>query len=85
MVVGTSFLYQNPMFDLTDLFPSVFFLHIWGTRQGPANWAVAGGQRVYEVRYLTGLLAGLMGFHTQGVILSLPLPEINQAGNAIYK
>jgi len=40
---------------------------------------------VYEVRYLTGLLAGLMGFHTQGVILSLPLPEINQAGNAIYK
>lgn len=87
LIVGTSFGYMDPMAELAEENPDVYFVHINGFRAGalgnaPDNMSVAD-INTYQIYYLEGLAAGAV---TQtgvvGIIASHPLPVINRLVNA---
>jgi len=85
MIVGTTFGYQWAMVDVATEYKNIYFLHISGYIPGPNNWATAFG-RIYQARYLTGLVAGYMTDSGRvGSILAIPIPEVYRGANAMYK
>eukprot|EP01065_Artemidia_motanka_P025329 TRINITY_DN3032_c0_g2_i1.p1 TRINITY_DN3032_c0_g2~~TRINITY_DN3032_c0_g2_i1.p1 ORF type:complete len:1361 (+),score=411.78 TRINITY_DN3032_c0_g2_i1:58-4140(+) len=57
LVLTTSFQFQEPTIAAAVAFPATNWVHISGFMSGPPNFVV-GWCRVYQTRYLTGLVAG---------------------------
>ena len=87
LIIGTSFGYMDPMAEMAEKYPDVYFVHINGFRAGalgnaPQNMSVAD-INTYQVYYLEGIAAGAV---TQtgslGIIASHPVPVIVRLVNA---
>jgi simple sugar transport system substrate-binding protein len=81
LIVTTSFGYAQPALRVAREFPQVKFETLTGQASAP-NVATANA-RLYEGRYLAGLLAGLTSPSGQaGFVVGLTIPEVVQGVNA---
>jgi len=75
VIVGTSFGYMDYLEELAKEFPNVKFLHCSGykTADNMANYF----GRIYQSRYLSGLVAGLKTKSNKiGYVAAFPIPEV---------
>ncbi len=81
LIVGTSFGYMDAMEKVAKEFPDVTFLHCSGYKTGPNMTAYFG--RMYQARYLTGMVAGAMTKKNDiGYVAAFPIPEVIRGINA---
>lgn len=81
LIFTTSFGYMNPTLKVAKRFPNVKFEHATGYKQA-ANVGTYF-DRIYEARYLTGVVAGYMTkTNVVGYIGAFPIPEVVRGINA---
>lgn len=81
IVIGTSDLYEEEMLSLSGEFPEIYFLNAAGTGSA-TNYASYFG-RVYQARYLSGIVAGRQTKTNEiGYVSSVPVPETIRQVNA---
>ncbi|MBQ5318579.1 MAG: BMP family ABC transporter substrate-binding protein [Oscillospiraceae bacterium] len=81
IIIANSAIYSEQMVEAAKLYPEIFFFHATGTSSGK-NLSTFFG-RMYQIRYLTGIAAGL---HTKtneiGYAAAFPISEVNRGINA---
>ncbi len=81
MIFATSFGYMDPMYEVAQEFPDVYFEHCSGYKTAD-NMAVYFG-RMYQARYLSGLVAGkTTEVNKIGYVAAFPIPEVIRGINA---
>lgn len=81
IICTTSFGYMDPTINVAKNFPKINFLHCSGYKTAPNVTAYFG--RIYQARYLTGLVAGKMTKNNQiGYVAAFPIPEVIRGINA---
>lgn len=81
LIFTTSFGYMNPTLKVAKRFPKVKFEHATGYKR--AKNVGTYFDRIYEARYLTGVIAGYMTkSDTVGYIGAFPIPEVVRGINA---
>lgn len=81
VIFATTFEYMNPTLKVATSYPNVKFFHNTGYKTAN-NVSVYNG-RFYEVRYLTGIIAGKMTKkNVIGYVAAFPIPEVIQGINA---
>ena len=81
LIFTTSFGYMNPTIKVAKRFPKVKFEHATGYKR--AKNVGTYFDRIYEARYLTGVIAGHMSkTDTIGYIGAFPIPEVVRGINA---
>jgi len=81
VVFATSFGYMDPMLTVAQEFPDVYFEHCSGYKTAE-NMATYFG-RMYQPRYLSGLVAGSMTEDNFiGYVAAHPIPEVIRGINA---
>jgi len=81
LIFTTSFGYMNPTLKVAKRFPNVRFEHATGYKR--AKNVGTYFDRIYEARYLTGVVAGYMTkSNTLGYIGAFPIPEVVRGINA---
>ena len=81
LIFTTSFGYMNPTLKVAKRFPKVKFEHATGYKR--AKNVGTYFDRIYEARYLTGVLAGYMTkSETVGYVAAFPIPEVMRGINA---
>ena len=84
LIFTTSFGYMNPTLKVAKQFPKVAFEHATGYKRA-ANVGTYMG-RIYESRYLTGVIAGKMTrSKVVGYVGSFPIPEVVRGINAFTR
>jgi simple sugar transport system substrate-binding protein len=81
LIFTTSFGYMNPTLKVAKQFPNQYFEHATGYKLAPnmGNYM----PRLYEGRYLTGIVAGKMTkSNVLGYIAAFPIPEVIRGINA---
>ena len=81
MIFATSFGYMDPMYEVAQEFPNVFFEHCSGYKTA-TNMSTYFG-RMYQPRYLSGIVAGKMTkSNVIGYVAAFPIPEVVRGINA---
>jgi simple sugar transport system substrate-binding protein len=81
LIFTTSFGYMNPTLKVAKKFPDVKFEHASGYKRSKNVGTYF--DRVYQGRYLTGMVAGLMTkSNLLGYVASFPIPEVIRGINA---
>lgn len=81
IICTTSFGYMDPTIKVAKNFPKTTFLHCAGYKT--ANNVSAYFGRIYQARYLTGMVAGRMSKNNQiGYVAAFPIPEVIRGINA---
>ena len=81
MVFTTSFGYMDPTLTVAEQYPDVYFEHCSGYKTAD-NMATYFG-RIYQPRYLSGLVAGSMTeANVIGYVAAFPIPEVIRGINA---
>lgn len=81
LIFTTSFGYMNPTLKVAKRFPKVKFEHATGYKR--AKNVGTYFDRIYEARYLSGIIAGHMSkSNTLGYLAAFPIPEILRGINA---
>ncbi len=81
LIFTTSFGYMNPTLKVAKAFPKVAFEHNSGYKR--AKNVGTYFDRIYEARYLTGVVAGKMTkSNVIGYVGSFPIPEVVRGINA---
>jgi len=81
LIFTTSFGYMNPTLKVAKRFPNVKFEHATGYKR--ASNVGTYFDRIYEARYLTGVVAGYMSkSNILGYIGAFPIPEVVRGINA---
>ena len=82
MIIATSFGYMDPMVEVAAEFPDVYFEHCSGYKTAD-NMATFFG-RMYQVRYLSGIVAGkaIGQGESIGYVAAFPIPEVVRGINA---
>ena len=81
IIFTTSFGYMDPTIKVAKQFPKITFLHCAGYKTAPNVSNYFG--RVYQPRYLTGMVAGKMTKSNQiGYVAAFPIPEVIRGINA---
>jgi len=81
VIFATSYGYMDPMLKVSKDFPKVKFLHCSGYKNAE-NMANYFG-RIYQARYLTGMVAGAMTkSNVLGYVAAFPIPEVIRGINA---
>ncbi|MEZ4837254.1 MAG: BMP family ABC transporter substrate-binding protein [Caldilineaceae bacterium] len=81
LIITTSFGYMDPTLTVAEEFPDTHFVHISGFKTAP-NMSTAFG-RMYQPRYLSGLVAGSMTeSNIVGYVAAFPIPEVIRGINA---
>jgi len=81
MILATSFGYMDPMVEVAQEFPDVYFEHCSGYKTAD-NMSTYFG-RIYQPRYLAGIVAGKMTEKNQiGYVAAFPIPEVIRGINA---
>ena len=58
VIIGTSFGYMQPMAEMAEKYPKIYFAHASGFLSNGKNYINFFG-RIYQSRYLSGLVAGM--------------------------
>src|SRR6056297_1884460 len=75
MIFATSFGYMDPMLEVAQEFPDVYFEHCSGYKTNE-NMSTNFGRR-YQPRYLSGLVAGnATETNVIGYVAAFPIPEV---------
>ncbi|QGY41085.1 BMP family ABC transporter substrate-binding protein [Pseudodesulfovibrio cashew] len=81
MIFTTSFGYMDPTIKVAKEFPDVAFMHCSGFKKSENVSNYFG--RIYQSRYLTGLVAGAMTKSNKiGYVAAFPIPEVIRGINA---
>lgn len=81
VIFATSFGYMDPVQNVAAKYPDVTFLHCSGYKTAENVGTYFG--RMYQARYLTGLVAGKMTkTNTIGYVAAFPIPEVVRMINA---
>ena len=81
IIFATSYGYMDPMLKVAKEFPDTKFLHCSGYKNAE-NMANYFG-RIYQARYLTGMVAGAMTkSKVLGYVAAFPIPEVIRGINA---
>jgi len=81
LVFATNFGFMDPTMKVAKQFPNVKFMHCSGFKSGPNVCNYFG--RIYQARYLTGIVAGLMTkSNVLGYVAAFPIPEVIRGINA---
>ena len=80
-IFATSFGYMDSMMKVAKQFPDIAFMHCSGYKTAPNMSAYFG--RMYEARYLAGMVAGSMSKTGKlGYAAAFPIPEVIRGINA---
>ncbi len=81
LIITTSFGYMDPTLTVAQEFPDTYFVHVSGYKTAPNMSTVFG--RMYQPRYLSGLVAGSMTeSNIIGYVAAFPIPEVIRGINA---
>jgi basic membrane protein A len=81
MIFATSFGYMDAMYEVAQEFPDIYFEHCSGYKTAE-NMSTYFG-RIYQPRYLSGLVAGKMTKKNLiGYVAAFPIPEVVRGINA---
>ena len=81
IIFTTSFGYMDPTIKVAKEFPAVKFMHCSGFKKSENVNNYFG--RIYQARYLTGLVAGSMTKSNKlGYVAAFPIPEVIRGINA---
>jgi basic membrane protein A len=81
VIFATSYGYMDPMLKVAKQFPKVVFMHCSGFKKSKNMGTYFG--RIYQARYLTGLVAGAMTrSNIIGYVAAFPIPEVIRGINA---
>ena len=81
IIFATSFGYMDSMLNVAEQFPNSTFMPCSGYKTAPNMSNYFG--RIYQARYLTGLVAGSMTqSNVIGYVAAFPLPEVIRGINA---
>lgn len=81
VVFTTSYGYMDPTLKVAGEFPDTVFMHCSGYKTAPNMGAYFG--RIYQARYLTGMVAGAMTkSNILGYVAAFPIPEVIRGINA---
>lgn len=81
LIFATSFDFMDPAMKVAEGFPAVRFMHCSGFKSS-GNVSNYFG-RMYQARYLTGMLAGMMTKSGSiGYVAAFPIPEVIRGINA---
>jgi len=81
VIFANSYGYMDPMFKVAKEFPEVKFLHCSGYKLAENMSNYFG--RIYQARYLTGMVAGSMTkSKVLGYVAAFPIPEVIRGINA---
>ncbi len=81
IIFTTSYGYMDPTLKVANQFPEITFLHCSGYKTAPNMSAYFG--RIYQARYLTGMVAGKMTKSNKlGYVAAFPIPEVIRGINA---
>lgn len=81
VIFATSFGYMDPMLKVAKKFPNTTFMHCSGYKTAPNMSAYFG--RIYQARYLAGIVAGSMTKkNIIGYAAAFPIPEVKRGINA---
>ena len=82
IIFTTSFGYMDPTYMLAQKYPKVHFFHCSGYKYNNTNMTAYFG-RMYQARFLTGLVAGMMTkSNIIGYVAAHPIPEVIRGINA---
>ena len=81
LVITTSFGYMDPTLTVAQEFPDAHFVHVSGFKTADNMSTLFG--RMYQPRYLSGLVAGSMTeSNVIGYVAAFPIPEVIRGINA---
>jgi len=81
LIFGTSYGYMDPMMEAAKRHPDVVFMHSSGFKTQPNAGTYFG--RIYEARYLSGVVAGAMTkSNVVGFVAAFPIPQVIRGINA---
>lgn len=81
VIFATSYGYMDPMLKVAKQFPNIAFLHCSGFKMAENMGNYFG--RMYEARYLAGMVAGSMTkSKVLGYVAAFPIPEVIRGINA---
>lgn len=81
LIFGTSYGYMDPMMEAAKRHPDVVFMHSSGFKTQPNAGTYFG--RIYEARYLSGIVAGAMTkSNVVGFVAAFPIPQVIRGINA---
>lgn len=81
VIFTTSYGYMDPTLKIAGKFPNLTFLHCSGYKTAPNMSAYFG--RIYQARYLAGMVAGSMTkSNVLGYAAAFPIPEVIRGINA---
>lgn len=81
IIVCNSFQFGTYALQMAEQHPDVFFFHATGV-QTASNLSTYFG-RIYQMRYLSGIVAGMQTETNQiGYVAAYPIPEVNRGINA---
>lgn len=81
LIFGTSYGYMDPMMEVARRHPEVVFMHSSGFKTEPNAGTYFG--RIYEARYLSGIVAGAMTeTNIVGFVAAFPIPQVIRGINA---
>lgn len=81
IIVACSFEYGEYIAKAAEKYPEIFFFHATGTASSKNMSSYFG--RIYQMRYLTGVAAGLQTQTDEiGYIATFPISEVNRGINA---
>ena len=84
LIITTSFGYMDPTITVAQEFPNTEFIHVSGYKTADNVSTVFG--RMYQPRYLSGLVAGSMTeTNTIGYVAAFPIPEVIRGINAFTR
>ena len=81
IIFTTSYGYMDPTLKVAGEFPDTVFMHCSGYKTAPNMGTYFG--RIYQARYLTGMVAGAMTkSNILGYVAAFPIPEVIRGINA---
>ncbi|AKI97373.1 BMP family ABC transporter substrate-binding protein [Kosmotoga pacifica] len=81
LIFATSFGYMDPIINVAKKYPKTIFMHCSGYKTAENVGTYFG--RMYEPRFLTGLIAGIMTkSNIIGYVAAHPIPEVIRGINA---
>ena len=81
IIIANSAIYSEHIEKAAELYPEIFFFHATGV-SSRKNLSTYFG-RMYQMRYLTGIAAGLQTETNEiGYAAAFPIPEVNRGLNA---
>lgn len=81
LIFATSYGYMDPVIKVASRFPDTVFMHCSGFKRAENVSTYFG--RIYQARYLTGMVAGAMTkSNILGYVAAFPLPELIRGINA---